>query len=144
VHSAIELSQLKNDLDQWPAGLNTRIGERGVTLSGGQKQRTAIARAVIRQPVILILDDALSSVDTRTEEAVLHGLDRFMRNRTSLVIAHRLSTTRSADCVVVMDRGRIVEQGTHLELVQRGGLYTSMYRRQLLAQELELEDEDNE
>lgn len=143
IQSAIRLSQLENDLDQLPAGLNTRIGERGVTLSGGQKQRTAIARAVIRQPAILILDDALSSVDTRTEEAVLRGLDSFMRHRTSLVIAHRLSTTRSADCVVVMDRGRIVETGSHAELLS-GGLYTSMYRRQLLAEELEVDDAEAE
>jgi ATP-binding cassette subfamily B protein len=142
IQNAIRLSQLENDLDQWPAGLDTRIGERGVTLSGGQKQRTAIARAVARQPIILILDDALSSVDTRTEEAVLKGLDTFMQERTSLVIAHRLSTTRSADCVVVMDRGRIVEQGTHTQLLRNGGLYTSMYRRQLLSEELELDDTD--
>lgn len=144
IQSAVHLSQLENDLDQWPAGLDTLIGERGVTLSGGQKQRTAIARAVVRQPAILILDDALSSVDTRTEEAVLHGLDSFMRNRTCLVIAHRLSTTRSADCVVVMERGRIVGQGTHAELLQRGGLYTSMYRRQLLSEELEVDETDSE
>jgi ATP-binding cassette subfamily B protein len=142
IQSAVHLSQLENDLDQWPAGLDTLIGERGVTLSGGQKQRTAIARAVVRRPVILILDDALSSVDARTEEAVLQGLGSFMRDRTSLVIAHRLSTTRSADCVVVMDRGRIVEQGTHGELLHRGGLYTSMYRRQLLAEELEVDESD--
>ena len=142
IQSAVYLSQLENDLDQWPAGLDTLIGERGVTLSGGQKQRTAIARAVVRHPAILILDDALSSVDTRTEEAVLHGLDSFMRNRTSLVIAHRLSTTRSADCVVVMDRGRIVEQGTHAELLQRGGLYTNMYRRQLVAEELDVDESE--
>jgi ATP-binding cassette subfamily B multidrug efflux pump len=142
VRSAVHLSRLENDLDQWPAGLDTIVGERGVTLSGGQKQRTAIARAVAKEPVILILDDALSSVDTRTEEAVLEELHTFMERRTSVVIAHRLSTTRSAECVVVMDRGRIVEQGTHAELLQQQGLYARMYRRQLLAQELEIEEEE--
>jgi ATP-binding cassette subfamily B multidrug efflux pump len=144
VQAALRLSQLENDLDQWPAGLNTRIGERGVTLSGGQKQRTAIARAVAREPLILILDDALSSVDTRTEEAILRGLAAFMRHRTSLVIAHRLSTTRSADQIVVLHGGRIVEQGTHAELLQHGGLYREMYRRQLLAEELEVDDGETE
>jgi ATP-binding cassette subfamily B multidrug efflux pump len=141
VRSAVRLSQLENDLDQWPGGLETVIGERGVTLSGGQKQRTAIARAVAKDPTILVLDDALSSVDTRTEEAVLNELHTFMERRTSLVIAHRLSTTRSAEQVVVMDGGRIVEQGTHNELLQRQGLYTRMYRRQLLAQEMDVDEE---
>jgi ATP-binding cassette, subfamily B, multidrug efflux pump len=141
VRAAVRLSQLENDLDQWPAGLDTIIGERGVTLSGGQKQRTAIARAVAKDPNILILDDALSSVDTRTEEAVLEGLHEFMADRTSLVIAHRLSTTRSAECVVVMDGGRIVELGTHAELLERQGLYARIYRRQLIAQELDVDEE---
>jgi len=140
IRGAVHLARLDNDLDQWPKGLGTLIGERGVTLSGGQKQRTAIARAVAKEPAILVLDDALSSVDTRTEEAVLESLHSFMERRTSIVIAHRLSTTRSADQVVVIDRGRIVEQGTHAELVARGGLYTRIYRRQLIAQELELEE----
>jgi ATP-binding cassette subfamily B protein len=137
IRAAVHLSQLENDLDQWPTGLDTVIGERGVTLSGGQKQRTAIARAVARDPGIVILDDALSSVDTRTEEAVLHGLHEFMASRTSIVIAHRLSTTRSADWVVVMEGGRIVEQGKHADLIRADGPYTRMYRRQLLAQELD-------
>ncbi len=141
VRSAVRLSQLENDLDQWPAGLETIIGERGVTLSGGQKQRTAIARAVAKDPLILVLDDALSSVDTRTEEAVLQGLHEFMERRTSLLIAHRVSTTRSAECVVVLDRGRIVEQGSHAELLQHQGLFAQMYRRQLIAQELEVDEE---
>jgi ATP-binding cassette subfamily B protein len=140
IRAAVHLSQLDNDLDQWPKGLETIIGERGVTLSGGQKQRTAIARAVVKDPAILVLDDALSSVDTRTEAAILDSLHEFMQSRTSIVIAHRVSTTRSADRVVVLDRGRIVEQGTHAELLSREGLYTRMYRRQLIAQELELDD----
>jgi ATP-binding cassette subfamily B protein len=141
VRSAVHLAQLDNDLDQWPAGLETVIGERGVTLSGGQKQRTAIARAVAKEPLILVLDDALSSVDTRTEEAVLQGLNEFMARRTSLLIAHRVSTTRSAEQVVVLDRGRIVEQGTHAELLERQGLFARMYRRQLIAQELDVDEE---
>jgi ATP-binding cassette subfamily B protein len=141
VRSAVHLSRLDNDLDQWPAGLQTLIGERGVTLSGGQKQRTAIARAVAKDPTILILDDALSAVDTRTEQALLEELHTFMARRTSLLIAHRLSTTRSAERMVVMDGGRIVEQGTHAELLQRQGLYTRIYRRQLIAQELDIDEE---
>ena len=141
VLQAVRLSRLENDLDQWPRGLATIIGERGVTLSGGQKQRTSIARAVAKDPTILILDDALSSVDTRTEEAILEGLRGFMARRTSLVIAHRLSTVRLADRIVVLVRGEIAEEGTHQELVQRGGIYTQMYRRQLIAQELGVEDE---
>ena len=144
IRDAVRLSRLENDLDQWPGGLDTLVGERGVTLSGGQKQRAAIARAVAKDPRILILDDALSSVDTRTEEAVLQGLRVFMARRTSIVIAHRLSTTRSAERVIVLDGGRIVEEGTHAELVQRGGLYTRMYRRQLIAQELELEEAEGD
>jgi len=141
IRSAVHLSRLENDLDQWPAGLETLIGERGVTLSGGQKQRTAIARAVAKDPTILILDDALSSVDTRTEEALLDELHTFMEHRTSLVIAHRLSTTRSAEQVIVMDRGRIVEQGSHSGLLERQGLYARIYRRQLIAQELDVDEE---
>jgi ATP-binding cassette, subfamily B, multidrug efflux pump len=141
IRAAVHLSRLENDLDQWPAGLETLIGERGVTLSGGQKQRTAIARAVAKDPTILILDDALSSVDTRTEEAVLDELHTFMQRRTSLLIAHRLSTTRSAEQVIVMDGGRIVEQGTHAELLAQQGLYARIYRRQLIAQELEVDEE---
>ncbi len=142
VMAAVHLSRLENDLDQWPRGLDTLIGERGVTLSGGQKQRTAIARAIARDPAILVLDDALSSVDTRTEEAVLESLHEFVQRRTSIIIAHRLSTTRSADRVVVLDRGRIVEQGTHAALLAAGGLYTRIYRRQLIAQEMDVEDQE--
>jgi ATP-binding cassette subfamily B protein len=143
VKRAAELALADEFIARLPQGYATAVGERGVTLSGGQKQRTAIARAVAKEPRMLILDDALSSVDTRTEEAVLEGLQAFMTRRTSIVIAHRLSTTRSAERVIVLDKGRIVEQGTHAELVQRGGLYTRMYRRQLIAQELELEEEED-
>lgn len=138
---AVRVSRLENDLDQWPNGIDTLIGERGITLSGGQKQRTAIARAVAKEPPVLILDDALSSVDARTEEAILGELRAFMRGRTTLIIAHRLSATRLAQEVVVLDKGTIVEHGSHQDLVQRGGLYSRIYRRQLMEQEMDLDDQ---
>jgi ATP-binding cassette subfamily B protein len=121
-------------------GYQTVVGERGVTLSGGQKQRATIARALARDPAILILDDALSSVDTRTEEEILRGLRRFMATRTSLIISHRVSTVRDADLIVVLDGGRIVERGTHDELLIAGGLYADLYRKQLLQDALEADE----
>jgi ATP-binding cassette, subfamily B, multidrug efflux pump len=137
VEEATEVSQLAPDLDVLPRRLETIVGERGVTLSGGQKQRTAIARAVIREPKILILDDALSSVDTNTEEEILRRLKGVMASRTTLVIAHRVSSVKDADHIVVMDEGEIVEQGSHDELVELGGIYADMYQRQHLAEELD-------
>jgi ATP-binding cassette subfamily B protein len=113
------------------------IGERGITLSGGQKQRTSIARALIREPKILILDDALSSVDTYTEEEILKRLHEFMKGRTSIVISHRISTVKNADLICVLDNGEIVERGTHEQLVAHGGIYAQLYEKQLLEQELE-------
>ncbi len=112
------------------------MGERGITLSGGQKQRTAIARAVMRQPKILILDDALSSVDTYTEEKILGRLRGVMRERTSIIISHRISTVRDADLICVLDDGRIVERGTHMNCSRCGGEYADLYERQLLEEEL--------
>ena len=137
VKLATELSQLTQDLEIMPKGLDTIVGERGVTLSGGQKQRTALARAVIRAPRILILDDAMSSVDTRTEELILSGLREVMAERTTLLIAHRISTVKDADHIIVMDEGRIVEQGDHDSLVGQDGIYGEMFRRQHLAEELD-------
>ncbi|HEX9039267.1 MAG TPA: ABC transporter ATP-binding protein [Ktedonobacterales bacterium] len=134
---ALDVSQLANDVADFPAGVETMIGERGVTLSGGQKQRAGIARAVAKEPLILILDDSLSSVDTHTEAAILQRLRGVMAGRTSIVIAHRISTIKDLDQIIVLDDGRIVERGAHLDLIARGGLYASMYRRQLLAEELD-------
>jgi ATP-binding cassette subfamily B multidrug efflux pump len=137
IDRAITVSRLSNDLSQFPNGIDTLIGERGVTLSGGQKQRTAIARALLRDPRILILDDALSSVDTLTEELILSGLADVMRGRTVILISHRVSTVRQADWIVALEKGRVVEQGTHSELVVAEGYYADLYRKQLLEDELE-------
>jgi ATP-binding cassette subfamily B protein len=139
-----EVSQLGKDVADFPARYDTMIGERGVTLSGGQKQRTAIARAVAKDPRILILDDALSAVDTYTEAEILKRLRGVMRERTSIVVAHRISTVKDADEILVLDEGRIAERGTHRELLELGRLYASMYRRQLLEEELEVDEEQQE
>lgn len=136
---AVEIARLSNDLPQFPNGLDTLVGERGVTLSGGQKQRVAIARAVLRDPAILVLDDALSSVDTHTAAEILGELRGVMRGRTSIIIAQRIATVKDADQIIVLHDGRIVERGTHRELVRQGGRYAAMYRRELLAAELETE-----
>jgi ATP-binding cassette subfamily B multidrug efflux pump len=136
VEWAAEVAGLSDDVRGFPEGFDTLVGERGITLSGGQKQRTAIARAVMRQPRILILDDALSSVDTYTEEKILGRLRGVMRERTSLIVSHRISTVRDADIICVLDDGRIVERGTHDELLSLGGEYADLYERQLLEEEL--------
>ncbi len=137
IRRAAELAGLAGDIESFPNGYETVVGERGITLSGGQKQRTAIARAILRNPRILILDDALSSVDTLTEERILQGLEHAMRGRTVILISHRVSTVRQADRIVVLERGRIVEQGTHAELVESGGYYAELSQRQMLEEELE-------
>ncbi len=137
IRRAAELAGLAADIEAFPAQYQTMVGERGITLSGGQKQRTAIARAVLRDPRILILDDALSSVDTLTEELILKGLAGVMRGRTVILISHRVSTVRQADRIVVLEKGGIVEQGAHAELAMAGGYYSELYRKQLLEEELE-------
>ncbi len=136
VEWAANVAGLSDDIAGFPDGLDTLVGERGLTLSGGQKQRTAIARAILRQPRILILDDALSSVDTYTEEKILAQLRGVMRGRTSLIVSHRISTVRDADLICVLDEGQIIEQGTHNELLALGGEYAALYERQLLEEEL--------
>jgi ATP-binding cassette subfamily B protein len=113
------------------------LGERGITLSGGQKQRTSLARALLRRPTILILDDALSAVDTVTEEEILAGLRGVMRGRTSILISHRISTVKDADQIIVLHEGEIAERGTHDELLKRGGIYADLFRKQQLEEELE-------
>ncbi len=133
---AAAVARLDKDVESFPKGYHTAVGERGITLSGGQKQRTALARALMVDPRVLILDDALSAVDTYTEEEILSRLKGVMRQRTSIIVAHRVSTVRDADQIFVLDRGRIAERGHHDALVARGGLYAALYRKQLLEEEL--------
>ena len=137
VREAAEISQIARDVADFPSGYQTALGERGITLSGGQKQRTSIARAVMRKPRILILDDALSAVDTYTEDEILKRLRAVMKGRTSILISHRISTVKDADRIVVLNRGAIAEQGTHEDLVSLGGIYAELYRKQLLEEEIE-------
>ena len=137
IRRSADMAGLSGDIEGFPKGYQTMVGERGITLSGGQKQRTAIARALMRDPKILILDDALSSVDTMTEERILTHLASVMRGRTVILISHRVSTVQQADCIVVLDRGKIVEQGSHSELVAAGGYYAALSQKQTLEEELE-------
>jgi ATP-binding cassette subfamily B protein len=136
VQWAAEAANIANEIEEFPGKYKTLVGERGITLSGGQKQRTAIARALIRNPRILILDDALSSVDTQTEDKILNHLRDVMQGRTTIFISHRVSTVRNADRIAVLHGGRIVELGTHEELLVRNGYYTDLYNKQLLEEEL--------
>jgi len=136
VHRAAAVARLDEDLADFPEGYDTVVGERGITLSGGQKQRAALARALMADPRILILDDALSAVDTYTEDEILSRLRSVRQQRTCLIVSHRISTVRDADQILVLEHGRIVERGTHETLVERGGLYAELYRKQLLEEEL--------
>jgi ATP-binding cassette subfamily B protein len=133
---AAAAARLDKDVADFPHGLDTLVGERGITLSGGQKQRTALARAIAVDPRILILDDALSAVDTYTEEEILARLHVVMRQRTSIIVSHRVSTIRHADQILVLDAGRIAERGTHDQLIRQNGLYAELHRKQLLEDEL--------
>ncbi len=136
IKRAAEIAGLADDIKDFPYKYEQLVGERGITLSGGQKQRTAIARAVMRNPRILILDDSLSAVDTYTEEKILNGLRDVREGRTTLIVSHRISTIRDADLICVLDDGRIIERGTHDQLLKLGGEYTDLYQRQLLEEEL--------
>jgi ATP-binding cassette subfamily B protein len=136
VRAAAEAANIAADIESFPETYRTMVGERGITLSGGQKQRSAIARALIRDPRILVLDDALSSVDTQTEDKILNHLREIMQNRTTIFISHRVSTVRNADQIAVLHGGRIVELGTHEQLLALNGYYSDLYNKQLLEEEL--------
>jgi ATP-binding cassette subfamily B protein len=139
VRNAASIARLDEAVERFPRGYETRLGERGVNLSGGQRQRTTLARAIARDPRIIVLDDALSAVDTHTETEILAGLRRVLKERTALIISHRVTAVMDADVILVLDEGRIVERGTHAALLARGGLYASLLRRQILAEGLEAE-----
>ena len=141
LHGKEDLVQAAKDADlydnitDFPKGLQTRLGERGITLSGGQKQRASIARAIVRNPKILILDDALSAVDTNTENTILNSLSRIMKGRTTVIISHRVSSAKLADKIIVLDDGKIIEQGTNESLLALNGVYKELYDKQLKEKE---------
>jgi ATP-binding cassette subfamily B protein len=137
VRWAVQAAGLARDLADMPQGLETIVGERGITLSGGQKQRVTLARVLAGAPRVLVLDDALSSVDAATEREILERLHDFFRDRTTILVAHRLTTVKEADLIVVLDEGRVAETGDHDALLERGGVYADLFRQQVLEGELE-------
>jgi len=139
IEEAARVAQIYDEIMEFPEGMNTVIGEKGITLSGGQRQRIAIARAILMNPPIFILDDALSSVDIQTEERILEGMERFLKEKTSILITHRIAPLRRADRIVVLDEGRVVEMGDHPTLLTRGGIYANLYWQRQLEEELEKE-----
>ena len=136
--SASKSAQLHDDVMAFDKKYDTIVGERGITLSGGQKQRTALARAIVRQPQILILDDSFSAVDTVTESKILQSMKDIMKNRTTIIIAHRLTSVKNCDEIIVLDEGRIVENGSHETLISMNGIYADMFERQKLEEELQI------
>ncbi|HHZ64746.1 MAG TPA: ABC transporter ATP-binding protein [Flavobacteriales bacterium] len=135
IQEAARKAVILRDIEEFSKGLETVVGERGITLSGGQKQRVAIARAIIKEPLILIFDDCLSAVDTETEEAILNNLNEVMKDRTSIIVSHRVSSVKNANNIIVLDQGAIKEQGSHLELMELRGLYYELYQKQLLEEQ---------
>jgi ATP-binding cassette subfamily B protein len=134
---AVRIAKLDRDLESFPQGLDTVVGERGVTLSGGQKQRATLARALVTDPPVLILDDCLSSVDAQTEAEILNELRVILQEKTCLIISHRISAVKDADEILVLDEGKIIERGSHDHLARRGGVYADLYQQQRLSEELE-------
>lgn len=140
VVEAAKVAQVYDNIVEFPHQFDTALGERGISLSGGQRQRVSIARAIIKKPSVLIFDDSLSAVDTITEDLILEGLESVMNKRTTIIIGHRISSVQNADQIIVMDEGRIVERGTHEQLLGKNGIYADMYHKQLLDREAERED----
>jgi len=143
IEEAARLAQIYDEMMEFPEGMNTMVGEKGITLSGGQRQRIAIARAILMDPPIFILDDALSSVDIQTEERILEGLDKFLKGKTSILITHRIAPLRRADRIIVLEEGQVAETGDHKTLLSKGGIYTDLYRQRQLEEELEKENNVN-
>jgi ATP-binding cassette subfamily B protein len=139
IEKAAQLAQIYDEIIGFPEEMNTMVGEKGITLSGGQRQRIAIARAVLMDPPIFILDDALSSVDIQTEERILAGLESFMKEKTSILVTHRIAPLRRADRIVVLEEGRVAEMGDHKALLSKGGIYADLYWQRQLEEELEKE-----